>query len=373
MGKGAITGLFYTCFVTGTALLAGATVAASYAGRFHPAESFVMPLLGLALPFLLVACLLVAFGWWLRRSWWTLLPLAAFFASWNYLTTIFRWPYSEKVQVESAQRLKVATYNVAHFGGEITGYSCREIARMMEEEGVDVLCLQECGSSPSFPMDSVRQAFSHWPYALFPTLESEENLLTMAVLSLYPLAGDTLITFEGTANCSMMCDVLCGEDTLRLFNSHLQTTSVSQNRKKWERELMADDSRRETKAVKDAAETLHGNLLKRAAQADSLAACIRQSPYPVLFCGDLNSLPSSYTYYRISSLLEDGFRTAGHGYMYTYRNAKRLLRIDYAFHSAELTAVDYRSPGWKLCSDHNPVLLEVALPQTEMPLEQEEK
>ena len=45
--------------------------------------------------------------------------------------------------------------------------------------------------------------------------------------------------------------------------------------------------------------------------------------------------------------------------MYTYRLAKRLLRIDYIFHSPELRCVSYRSPDWDLCSDHNPVLSEL--------------
>mgnify|MGYP002241893768 CR=1 FL=1 len=63
--------------------------------------------------------------------------------------------------------LTVATYNVHHFGNEITGYSCKEIARYMQQRHVDVLCFQEFGDNPHFTTDSLRRALSHWPYALF--------------------------------------------------------------------------------------------------------------------------------------------------------------------------------------------------------------
>jgi len=47
--------------------------------------------------------------------------------------------------------------------------------------------------------------------------------------------------------------------------------------------------------------------------------------------------------------------------MYTFRYFKRLLRIDYIFHSKEFKGVDYYSPDLDLCSDHNPVVMEVKM------------
>ena len=89
----------------------------------------------------------------------------------------------------------------------------------------------------------------------------------------------------------MLCDIVAGTDTIRLLNNHLQTTGVSRNRKKWERELTTDNTRREAQAVQDAAETLHENFVKRAAQTDSICHLAITAPHPVLVCGDFNSLP----------------------------------------------------------------------------------
>lgn len=369
MGKSAVKGLLRWMPVGATWMLAAVTIAASRSGHYHPDSSVVMPLLGLAVPILLVSCLITALCWALARKKWAIVPLAAFFFNWEYLTAVVRFGSTDddvpatapapNREGKSGGCLTVATYNVHHFGNEITGYSCKEIACYMQQRHVDVLCFQEFGDNPHFTTDSLRRALSHWPYALIPADDSIRGILPVAVFSRYPLAGGRFITYPRSSNCSMACDIVLGADTLRLLNNHLQTTSVSQNRRKWERELAANDTRREAQAVQDAAETLHENFVKRAAQTDSIVRLVIASPHPVLVCGDFNSLPSSYTYRQLSGILQDGFKTGGHGYMYTYRYAKRMLRIDYAFHSSKLDCTDYYSPDLNLCSDHNPVIFTV--------------
>ncbi|UYU38092.1 endonuclease, partial [Bacteroides sp. DH3716P] len=66
---------------------------------------------------------------------------------------------------------------------------------------------------------------------------------------------------------------------------------------------------------------------------------------------------SSYVYHTIKGdKLQDGFQRSGHGYMYTFKYFKHLLRIDYILHSPELNSTDYFSPDLNY-SDHNPVVM----------------
>lgn len=368
MGKSAVKGLFHLLLIVATFVLAAVTIVASRSGHYNPEESTVMPLLGLAVPVLLLTCLIVSLCWALARKKWAFVPLVAFLFNWEYLTAVIQFNATDKVPIQAlafnqkgkpSGYLTVATYNVHNFGNETTGYSCKEIAKYMQQQHVDVLCFQEFGDNKHFTVDSLRHALSQWQYALIPTGDSIRGILPIAVFSRYPLANKRFITYPRSANCSMMCDIVLGTDTVRLLNNHLQTTSVSQNRRKWERELATDNTRREAQAVQDAAETLHENFVKRAIQTDSICRLAIDSPHPVLVCGDFNSLPSSYTYYQLSEILKDGFKTGGCGYMYTYRYGKRMLRIDYAFHSPELDCTDYFSPSLDLCSDHNPVIFTV--------------
>ena len=360
MGKSAVKSLFRCCLVAATFALAALTLAAAFSGSVAPADSVDMPLLGMAMPVLLVVNLLVALSWALsRRKRWAWVPLAAILCNWGYLTSVFQ-VHLPKEKTPAGRYLKIATYNVQHFGNEITGFSCKKLARYMQQEGVDVLCFQEFGDNRYFPTDSIRRVLAHWPYFL-TSGDSLRGVLPLAVFSRYPLANRRLITYRNSANSSMMCDIVTGTDTIRLINNHLQTTSISQKRKKWERELATDNARREVRAAKDAAGTLHENFMKRATQTYVISHYVKSSPHPVLVCGDFNSIPSSYTYHHLRKMLKDGFRTAGNGYMYTYRYAKRMMRIDYIFHSPCLKGIDYYSPDMELCSDHNPVIMEVEM------------
>ena len=302
MGKSAVKGLFYICLIAATFVLATITIVAAFSGNVAPVDSAIMPLLGLAVPVLLIVNLITALCWALAHKRWALVPLAAFFCNWGYLTSVFQL-HLPKDKTPAGKYLKIATYNIHNFGGEITGYSCKEIARYMQQEGVDVLCFQEFGDNSDFPTDSIRRILSHWSHALIPS-EDSKGVLPIAVFSRYPLANHRFITYQRSSNCSMMCDVAMDTDTIRLINNHLQTTSVSQKRRKWERELATDDTRREVQAAKDAAGTLHENFVKRATQAYVISHYAKASPYPVLLCGDFNSIPSSYTYHHLRKTLK---------------------------------------------------------------------
>ena len=147
--------------------------------------------------------------------------------------------------------LTLATYNVQSFGNEITGYSCKEIARYMQNEEADILCFQEFQDSQYFPIDSIRRILSHWQYVCVPSKDSIQGILPIAVFSRYPIIRHKYITYTGSFNCSMFCDIVVKGDTIRLINNHLQTTSVSLNRRKWERELTSRDSKREVIAMQN--------------------------------------------------------------------------------------------------------------------------
>ena len=357
MGKQAVRNLFYSIGVLASVILALLTLMGAFSGHFVPGEYPFMALLGLALPGLMLVCLFVSVVWlWVRKRW--AIPTGiALLGCWGYLSSVFQISFPSQGE-EARYRLKVASYNVHHFGGEVTGYSCKEIARLMKQEKVDVICFQEMGGNRHFSTDSILRAFGDWPYAYLPVNDSLSSL-PMGVFSKYPLMGERFIPYPESGNCSLMCDVLIGQDTVRLINNHLQTTSVNQNRNKWKRELETNDRKREVQAIESVAGVLLGNFDKRTEQTQFIGDLVRKSPYPVVVCGDFNSIPSSYTYGYLTDMLQDGFKEAGNGYMYTYRYAKHLLRIDYILHSSGLQCASYYSPDWDLCSDHNPVLCEL--------------
>lgn len=351
--------LLYYLSILLTSILAGFTLAGAFAGDASPDSFTLMPFIGLILPVLLLANVVSAIYWTVRWRCWVFIPFIAILGNWGYLTRVLQSPQKKNIDTESA--LTIATYNVNSFNREHTGFSCKEIAAYMKDLGVDIFCFQEFGINNEFGIDSLRTVLSKWPYYYVPSSPAGESLLQLAVFSRYPIKEKQLVTYPNSNNCSLWCDIDINGKTIRLFNNHLQTTEVSRNKRKLEKELRADDTDRAERAILTLADGLHENFKKRAMQAEHISQLISTSPYPTLACGDFNSLPSSYVYHTVKGdKLKDGFQTCGHGYMYTFRYFKHLLRIDYILHSSELQGVDYFSPDLEY-SDHNPVVMRMRL------------
>ena len=372
--------LFYYISIVLTSILAGVTIAGAFVGNAAPDSFKFMPFIGLILPILLLANLASAIYWTIRWRCWVFIPLIAIFSNWGYISCVLQSPFFSpasspmvKMNVYTPGVLTVATYNVDAFNHEHTGYSCKEIASYMRNLQADILCFQEFGINDEFGIDSISAALSNWPYHYIPSSPEGKNLLQLAVFSRYPIREQSLITYPDSKNCSLWCDIEIPGRTIRLFNNHLQTTEVTRNKRKLEKELYKEDTRKAERAALTLIDGLHENFRKRAGQADVLKQLIADSPHPTLVCGDFNSLPSSYVYHTIKgnrkgdkagnkkgNKLQDGFLTSGHGYMYTFKFFKHLLRIDYILHSPELKSTDYFSPDWSY-SDHNPVVMRMKL------------
>ena len=69
---------------------------------------------------------------------------------------------------------------------------------------------------------------------------------------------------------------------IRLFNNHLQTTEVSRNKRKLEKELRQDNSQRAKRAALTLADGLHENFRKRAVQANFINQLVSASPILLL-------------------------------------------------------------------------------------------
>ena len=360
--------LFYCLSILLTSLLSVITIAGAFAGNASPTDFRLIPFIGLIMPMLLLTNLAVAIYWTIRWRCWILIPLLAICCNGGYISRVFQFPLfssaSEpmiKMGAYTPRILTVATYNTDSFHHEHTGYSCKEIASQLRNLHADILCFQEFGINEEFGVDSLCAVFSDWPYHYIPSSPEGIHLLQLAVFSRYPIKDEYLITYPNSRNCSLSCDIEVNGRTLRIFNNHLQTTEVSRNKRKLEKELRTDNSQRVERAALTLAEGLHENFRKRAEQANILNQLLTASPYPTLVCGDFNSLPSSYVYHTIKGEnLKDGFQTSGHGYMYTFKYIKHLLRIDYILHSADMNATDYFSPDWSY-SDHNPVVMRVKM------------
>ncbi len=348
-------------------------VAVSCLARWISPEVYgFMSAAGLLVPVAFVANFLCLMYWvvrWRSGAW---LPLVIFLAGLPGVTLFFRPELTEVYADHSQDRslVSVASYNVRGMmrpvqqgsSGRLRS-SLRDVTWMVDSLGSDILCMQEFQSTRENPAERFEAALPVYNYKRthYNIRSTEANHgWGNAIYSKFPITGSGHIDFDGTNNSILWVDVAAGRDTLRVFNAHLQTTSITAGDEEYIAQLgFVGDSTRTTRA-RDMLSRLTQNYIIRAVQADTLAARIAASPHRVVVCGDFNDTPMSYSYGLIARHLADSFREAGRGYGYTYRGFFNLLRIDYVLHSRTIDTVEYISPDFD-ASDHNPVLVRLQL------------
>ncbi len=251
--------------------------------------------------------------------------------------------------------LKVISYNVKFFVGNGVKSSktvADSILKFLASENPDLICLQEVRlkNSAVFNLDQIKARHSfvkHYQYA------SSSTDLGSVTMTRFPVARMEEIRFKGTRNIAIFTDIVVGKDTIRVFNVHLQSYWIDPNKYSIIESPMISESD-DLREVKEVGLKVIKASMLRARQARVISEQIRNSPYPVIVCGDFNDTPASYTYRKTRGNLKDSFVESGKGFAWTYISQLPSFRIDYIMHSKEYRSYNYRQVNLKL-SDHIPV------------------
>ena len=105
------------------------------------------------------------------------------------------------------------------------------------------------------------------------------------------------------------------------------------------------------------------NAMKlRTTQADIARQIMDDCLNPVIFCGDLNDTPNSYTYFTIRGDMQDAFLERGFGIGRTYSSLSPTLRIDYIMADDNFSIRQFTRVV-KFLSDHFMLIADVELTQ----------
>lgn len=218
----------------------------------------------------------------------------------------------------TTKELKLISWNCDNF--QLSLDTLHQSSVFINSLNPDILCLQERPHTNLVAYDSIKKLYTTLTYKA--TNGREDENLNIAIFSKYPLQNIRTWYFAKTYNKMIQADICRENDTIRLYNVHLQTTGHGEN--------------------------LIYNCRQRYKQSDLLKREIKNSPYPVIICGDFNDIPISYTVLNLLSAVKDQSLS----FKGSYQSLGGIFKIDYV-----LTTRNWKKNIYKLYtnpwSDHS--------------------
>lgn len=266
-----------------------------------------------------------------------------------------------KSSIEQANTINLLSYNVRLFNifNHSKDKNAREkIFELISDKKPDLCCLQELyiDNKKGISLEELKQKLSSTPYSNIAWADrfGKNKHYGIATFSKFPMVNKGVIRYPDSKNISIYSDIAFIEDTIRIYNNHLQSVRFIKRNIDFLVNLDLQSEEETILELRDISSRLKNAYIKRAKQADILSKHIENSPYPVIVCGDFNDTPVSYTYRKIKGDLNDAFTVSGKGLGNTYSGTFPKVRIDYIFYSDEFSGFNYQTIKVEY-SDHYPI------------------
>ena len=274
----------------------------------------------------------------LKRQW--LLSFAVLLAGYSSVLSLYKFGGTTSVITSSA--VKVMTYNVRLFNkyNWIDKEDVQErIREMVVEEDPDILCMQE------FHREA-EDSFSQYP---FHYVNYKTGRAGQVIFSKYPIVSEGSLDFPDSGNNAIYADLKIEQDTIRVYNVHLQSFRINPETE----EITQENSNR-------IANRMGVAFSRQKAQADIFEKHRDSSAYPVITCGDLNNTQFSAIYRQVRGEAMDTFEEKGKGTGKTYYFKYYPLRIDFIFADERIPVISHKN-RYEFYSDHYPVISQVRI------------
>ncbi|MCC7401380.1 MAG: endonuclease/exonuclease/phosphatase family protein [Chitinophagaceae bacterium] len=360
--------LIYANIIVGILFL----LACFAAPHLDPTQWWPISLLALAFPFLLFFMLAFLTGWLFVKPKHAVFPAILLLAGYKSISVFFAFHFASSFhQEKEPHSVRIASWNVARFielrKNNNKGSQARlKMMDQIEEINADILCFQEFQTSanPDYydNIDYIRRHLNY-PYFYFSYDEDGElQYYSSIIFSRFPIvdSGRLYYPHPTLPEVLLHADIKINEDTIRVFSTHLQSLQF----KKSDYDKISSIERVRQDSLISNSRTIFSKLkrgvINRSIQARIARDELRKSTHPVLFCGDLNDVPNSYTYTTVRGDMQDAFLKKSRGIGRTFNSLSPTLRIDYIFAGNNFRIQQFNRLVKDL-SDHYMLVADVAL------------
>jgi len=362
---------FLRFFIVLNFILVAVFLLACLAPYLDPTRWWFISWLGLIFPFLLILLAISIFFWVFLKPRYSLLLLVVLLIGWKSISVFFAFHFSREFHYQKpADVLRVVTWNVARFveikKNNNTGSQIRQ--KMMEQlldQDADILCLQEFHSSAlSAYYDNINYIRKNLRYPYFYFSFDEDGVkqyYSSIIFSRIPIIDSGIVYYPRPSLHEPLihADVKFNEDTIRIFTTHLQSVQF----KKRDYERINEIKNYEDSIVSNSRtifSKLKRGIERRSIQAKLIRDQLTQSQHPVIFCGDFNDVPNSYTYFTVRGDMQDAFLEKGSGIGRSFTSISPTLRIDYILASNDFSVLQFDRIK-KRYSDHYMLVTDLKL------------
>jgi len=311
----------------------------SFVLPYLPPKTFpTLSLLSLGVSPLLLINILFALYWLIRLKKQFLISFIVLLIAYFHFNPFFEFS-SEGDASKYKNTLSVLSYNVRLFNAYEKNTSeeavTLEFAKLLKNENPDIVCIQEFYAEYTTDM-------SNYPYQ-FIHFKEPGNKLGHAIFSKYPLTNKGGFDFKDSYNNTIFADVIKGNDTIRIYNLHLQSIGI----------LPSMDFLQKSgtdKIKKRISET----FVEQEVQIGEILEHKAKTHHPVIVAGDFNNTSFSYAYRELKRNMKDSFLERGNGIGTTYSFVSYPMRIDYILTSEAFEVLHFDNVK-QTFSDHYPV------------------
>lgn len=246
--------------------------------------------------------------------------------------------------IKQTSSIRILTWNVQSFYRNAYNKPFKHIA----EFNADIVCLQD------YAHGQIEKNMREAGYVYMLATDQ-----TIALFSKFPIvASETPVSDSSTGEKFAVADIKVNNDTVRVYSVHLQSYALfadttGEHTRLGNYKIGYERKRYFVKRIRDVAK-IHERQVRFIRRHMSL------TKHPIIFCGDINSVPTSYTYHELSEGFKDAHLEKGYLLGGTYFHLAPTLRIDLCLVDPRFNVIQTTIDQRKL-SDHKALITDLKL------------
>ncbi len=306
----------------------------SFSGYYIAPNTFpLLSLSSLIIPLLIITNLLFIVYWGVKLKKSFLISTVVLLIGFQHVTKFYSF---EGKKILLNNDVKIMSYNVRMFNiyKSIENENIpQNIYEFVNTKNPDILCLQEFSKSENLGFKYNYQ---------FIKVNPKENF-GQAIFSKYRIINSGSLNFPKSNNNAIYADIIKNNDTVRIYNVHLETLRTNPK----EETFSTENSEKLRIRLQNA-------FKKQNNQVNLIVEHQANLKHKSIICGDFNNTAFSWAYHQLKEGKNDAFEVAGNGFGKTY-NFTFPYRIDFILVDEKIEINNFKTYTVEY-SDHFPIM-----------------